>query len=325
MRACCTVPFFYSYTFPVSSFYHFIKINMLNRTHAPLRIGIFYEGNPLLHVSNYYTYCHYKRSRISLVGFQNFILQKLSEFENINTEKLVIAENHYFRGRINASEASERGPQLYNDRVFEDILMSMGVNTHYLPLRTLKGRNEEKGITTLLSLTAYRLAVAEKIDIAVFFFFDTEYIPLLQMINAIGVRTMLLKWDFEYINNDSTKVVTKMSHDLYQQASYKVDMIEEIEYGIANENPLIMDLFVTTVEETKERIENLAEEEQDRQTGKILNLIDNYGFIQYPNNNLFFYRGDVIGDFSDLKKHDTVEFELKPSENGLKATNVRKI
>jgi hypothetical protein len=38
-----------------------------------VKIGVFYDGNYFLHVSNYYNYFHPKRRRISISGLHNFI------------------------------------------------------------------------------------------------------------------------------------------------------------------------------------------------------------------------------------------------------------
>ena len=45
------------------------------------RIGVFYDGNYFLHVSNYYNYTHERRSRISINGLHDFIRQKVADLE----------------------------------------------------------------------------------------------------------------------------------------------------------------------------------------------------------------------------------------------------
>ena len=93
------------------------------------RIGVFYDGNFLLHASNYYNYIHPIKRRLSLSGLHRFILQRVAEEEQIDPMWCQITEAHYFRGRLNAAEAAQRGNQLYNDRVFDDILMSCRPDT----------------------------------------------------------------------------------------------------------------------------------------------------------------------------------------------------
>ena len=95
------------------SFYH----------NAP-KIGVFYDGNFLLHASNYYNYIHPQRRRLSINGLHDFISQRVAEEEGLDPKRCRICEAHYFRGRLNASDAAQRGSQLYHDRVFDDILIS---------------------------------------------------------------------------------------------------------------------------------------------------------------------------------------------------------
>jgi cold shock CspA family protein len=54
-------------------------------------------------------------------------------------------------------------------------------------------------------------------------------------------------------------------------------------------------------------------------------LKEGYGFISTPDKaqNVFFYWGDVDGDFHDLKVGDQVEFELGTNEKGLVAKQVK--
>ena len=37
------------------------------------RIGVFYDGNYFLHVSNYYNYSHERKNRLSIAGLHHFI------------------------------------------------------------------------------------------------------------------------------------------------------------------------------------------------------------------------------------------------------------
>ena len=244
------------------------------------RIGVFYDGNFLLHASNYYNYIHPVKRRLSVSG-------------------------HYFRGRLNAAEAAQRGNQLYNDRVFDDILMAEGVHAHYLPLRNLQGKREERGIDVWLSLEVFELVMMQRFDTVVLIVADTDYVPLLRKLQAYGVRVMLLSWEFEYTNDEGVHMTTKTSHELLTMAAYPVGMHEVIECGLEQHNPLICDLFVPG--DNNRSVQN----EPSRQVSEILSLKNGFGFIRYPNNNLFFHSQDVIGDFYDLAVGDSVEFVIE--------------
>ncbi|MFI3266485.1 MAG: NYN domain-containing protein [Rikenellaceae bacterium] len=303
---------------------------------GPLKVAVFYDGNFLLHTSNYYNYSHAKRSRLSINGLHNFVRHRIAKEENLSLDQVLISEAHYFRGRLNAMDASQRGNQLYNDRVFDDVLMSEGINTHYLPLRNVSGRREERGTDVWLSLEAYSLAMEGKMDIAVLILSDTDYVPLLRKLNAAGVKVMLLGWEFDYTNEDGSKVVTRTSVELIQLAQYPLAMHNEIEEGLANEDPVIERVFIgganlERVPSININVEGLGSGDSDYsdgevETSEIFSLKNNFGFIRYPNNNLFFHALDLDGDFEDLQEGDTVEFTI--GKNQLQqdvAKNVKKI
>ena len=283
------------------------------------RIGVFYDGKFLLHASNYYNYIHPVKRRLSLGGLHNFIRHRVAEEEGLEPSKCQIAQAHYFRGRLNAAEAAQRGNQLYNDRVFDDILMSEGIQPHYLPLRNLQGKKEERGIDVWLSLEAYELAMTGRIDTVVLIVSDTDYTPLMRKLTGLGLRIMLLSWEFEYVNDDGAKMVTKTSHELLSLATYPVAMHDVINYGVQQNNPLISEMFVAPDPSRQAR-------EQTFETSEILSLKNGFGFIKYPNNNLFFHYQDVVGEFADLSVGDPVEFTIEQNQQKQDvAKNVRKL
>lgn len=284
------------------------------------RIGIFYDGNFLLHASNYYNYIHTVKRRLSLSGLHNFIRHRVAEEEGVAPARCQIAEAHYFRGRLNAAEASQRGNQLYNDRVFDDILMSEGIQSHYLPLRNLLGKKEERGIDVWLSLEAYELSLLDRLDVVVLIVSDTDYTPLMRKLVALGVRVMLLSWEFEYVNDDGVKMVTKTSHELLSLATYPVAMQDVIDYGVQEENPLIMEIFVSP------DLSKQPARDPSLEISEILSLKNGFGFIKYPNNNLFFHYLDVKGEFGELAVGDPVEFTIEKNQQKQDvAKNVRKL
>ena len=279
----------------------------MNSPCGSCRIGVFYDGNFLLHASNYYNYIHPVKRRLSLGGLHNFIRHRVAEEEGIEPSKCQIAQAHYFRGRLNAAEAAQRGNQLYNDRVFDDILMSEGIQPHYLPLRNLQRKKEERGIDVWLSLEAYELAMTGRIDTVVLIVSDTDYTPLMRKLTGLGLRIMLLSWEFEYVNDDGVKMVTKTSHELLSLATYPVAMHDVINYGVQQNNPLISEMFVAPDPSRQAR-------EQTFETSEILSLKNGFGFIKYPNNNLFFHYQDVVGEFADLNVGDPVEFTIEQNQ-----------
>ncbi|QIP12351.1 NYN domain-containing protein [Spirosoma aureum] len=208
------------------------------------RIGVFYDGNYFLHVSNYYNYSHERRSRISISGLHAFIRRQVAEEEGVNERLCQIVDAHYFRGRLNAHEANQRGNQLFYDRLFDDILMSEGVVTHYLPVKTYQGYRQEKGIDVWLALEAFELAQYKKFDVVVLITSDGDYVPLIRKLNTLGSRIMVLSWDFEFLNEQGEKQVTRTSQDLLEEVSYPVAMHGMIDDRSRRNDLVIQNLFV---------------------------------------------------------------------------------
>lgn len=318
------------------------------------RIGVFYDGNYYLHVSNYYNYGHHRRSRISVSGLHQFIRHKVAEVSETDVRFCHIVDAHFFRGRLNAQDASQRNNQLYYDRVFDDILMSEGVITHYLPLKNFQGNRQEKGIDVWLALEAFELAQFKQFDVLVLITSDGDYLPLIRKLNTLGTKVMLISWDFEFTNDLGKSMVTRTSQDLLQEATFPVPMHDIIEAGLSGENadPIITNLFVQfssnkyqqqtpayaanngheeDEEETEDNTETVAREidpDAPVYEGTILSIKKGFGFIKYPPapNNLFFHFSYLLNpdDFNKLREGDPVHFNLDYNDKQeLIAMNVR--
>lgn len=305
------------------------------------RIGVFYDGNYFLHVSNYYNYTHERRSRISINGLHDFIRQKVADLEGSTPRLCQIVDAHYFRGRLTAGEASQRGDLLYYERVFDDILMSEGVTTHYLPVRSVLGKKYEKGIDVWLALEAFEMAFYKRFDILVLIAADGDYVPLVRKLNTLGTRVLVLGWDFEYTDEEGNRFFTRTSQDLLSEVTYPIAMHDIIN---GRNEALTNQLFVprnkikffpkqeensavdgeqgnehdgASDEGVKESSDALEFDPEQRQESTILSLKDGFGFIKYPPNNVFFHYTSLREfDFNDLTVGDRVQFSLEEKEGG---------
>jgi len=298
---------------------------MFNPQNGLVRIGVFYDGNYFLHVSNYYNYFHEKRRRISIAGLHSFIRNQVANEMDVDSKLCQVVDAHYFRGRMSAYDASQRGNQLYNDRLFDDVLMSEGVVTHYLPLRSKGGRKEEKGIDVWLALEALELTMMKKYDVLVLITADGDFVPLIRKVNTLGTRVMALSWEFEYTDDTNREIITKTSSDLLREVTYPVAMHKVIDDAKSASSDLISQLFVSQ-ESAPKSYKNIIDK-GDAKISKSLNMKSGYGFVAYPPNNLFFHYLDVIeGDFNEIKDGDTVEFTIEVNDKGNEvAKNVRKV
>jgi len=298
---------------------------MRDKKDGVVKIGVFYDGNYFLHVSNYYNYFHAKRRRISIAGLHSFIRHQVCEDLETEYKLCHVVDAHYFRGRMSAYEASQRGNQLYNDRLFDDVLMSEGVVTHYLPLRTRAGRKEEKGIDVWLALEALELVWMKKYDVMVLITSDGDFVPLIRKVNTLGTRVMVLSWDFEYTDDTGREIITRTSQDMLEEVTYPVAMHTIIDDVQREKEPLVAGLFVSQ-ESAPKTYKNIIDK-GDMKISKTLNMKSGYGFVAFPPNNLFFHYLDVVeGDFNEIKDGDAVEFSIEINDKGNEvAKNVRKV
>jgi uncharacterized LabA/DUF88 family protein/cold shock CspA family protein len=286
------------------------------------RIGVFYDGNYFLHVSNYYAYHHDRRSRISIAGLHEFVRYKISAEEDKDVHLCQIVDAHYFRGRLSAQEASNEGNRLFYDRLFDDILMMEGVTTHYLPVRTIQGYRQERGIDVWMALEAFELTLHKQFDVVVLIASDSDFVPLVRKLHTLGVRVMLLAWDYEYFDEEGRRRSTVTSQELWEEVTYPVAMQELIEEGDDESSFPIVRLFVERKRQAyvpDAVVENIEiEENGEPRTSTVFSLKDGYGFVTYPQtNNLFFHHSFLIDtDFNDLREGDTVEFTLSRNDRG---------
>jgi cold shock CspA family protein/uncharacterized LabA/DUF88 family protein len=298
---------------------------------ALTKVGVFYDGNYFLHVSNYYTYDHPQRRRLSIAGLHRFLEARIAQEEATRPDRVRIVSSHYLRGRLAASEAQQRGSTLYYDRVFDDILTSSGVTTHYAPLRSGGGKRNDNGIEVWYALEAYEQAVLHQLDVVVLIASDGDYLPLVRKLHARGIRVMIAGWNFEFTTDSGSTLVTRTSADLLREASYPLDMSRLIDHPASREDSRLVDeLFVNdknspskTAPASAPNSEDVDWEEPeegrvgDVMESEILSLKGGYGFITYPPNNLFFHHTNVRNvRFEDLLEGDPVEFRLSHSDKG---------
>ncbi len=289
-----------------------------------MRIGVFYDGNFFAHVSNYYKYSHARKARISIPGLHEFIKGHAASLEGADVRFCHIVDAHFFRGRYSARDAQAKEQQLYNDRVLDDILMSEGVVTHYLPLRG----TGEKGIDVWLALEAFELAVYKRFNVLVLIAGDGDFVPLARKVNSLGTRVMVLGWDFKYTDQSQLARETTTSIHLLEEVTYAVMMHNIIDDKTKRDNPLIKRLFVEPrpilnlpitqpVPMATPAVPIVVSE--SRYNGSVQVLKDGFGFIKsqaFPNN-IFFYWDQLRNkDFNDLKIGDRITFEEGKGEKG---------
>jgi len=297
-----------------------------------LRIGIFYDGQYFFNVSNYYAYQHEQKARISVEGLHNFIRKQVAEETKVDFNLCQIVDAHYFRGRLSARDANSQN-KLYQERVFDDILMGENIVSHYMPLRRSNdGSRQEKGIDVWLALEAYELAIYKRFDIIALIACDGDYIPLVRKLNTLGTRVMLLSWDFKYKDETGIDRETRTSQSLLEEVTYPVSMHQIIDDPHKKNSPAVKDMFVSPVEEINkagsvrygknlqghgQSSKGMEEREVPRQKSEIMSLFNGYGFIKMPPDNIFFHYTSLENmDFNDIKIGSKVTYTTKITDDG---------
>ena len=301
-------------------------MNAMEQLKGPQRavkVGVFYDGSYFAHVSNYYNYVHSQRRRLHIGGLHDFVKHTVAEKEGTLPNLCHIIDAHFFRGRFTARDANEKANQLYYDRVFDDVLMYNGVQTHYLPVKDLQGRKREKGIDVLMALETYELCLYKRYDVVALVASDGDHVPLARKLHTLGCKTLLLGWDFEFTDQESGAFhATKTSTDLWNEVSYPLPMHDLIDEGLKEGDEVIRDLFV--VRDPARELEGEAAEriavtplDDERYKSTVMSLMSGYGFIRYPDNNLFFRHEDLLNvGFEELALNDEVEFNVALNNKG---------
>lgn len=300
-----------------------------------VRIGIFYDGSFFSKVSRYYRYYHERRSRISIQGFHNFVRNRIAEAESTNIEMCQVVDAHYFRGRFSAGASREHHPDaLFNERIFDDVLMRAGVITHYLPMRQRDNRAEEKGIDVWLALEAFELAIYKRFSVLALVAGDGDFLPLIRKLNTLGTKMLLLAWDFEYQDIKGRDQMTRTAQTLIDESTYILQMDQIVDSRSSKTDPFVNNLFLTKPisDERKSASRkptfattagssaaNKTPEVGAEVTGSIKKIVsDNgYGFISGDDGNEYFlfYRNLVDGRrFEDFAEGDRVSFTVGKSE-----------
>jgi uncharacterized LabA/DUF88 family protein/cold shock CspA family protein len=298
---------------------------MTNGFNNLIRIGVFYDGNYFSGVSNYYNYQHSLRRRISIRGLHHFIKEQVAEVLGTGASLSHIVDAHYFRGRLPAQEAAQKGKLLYYERLFDDILNSEGVTTHYMPLKEQHFKRVEKGLDVWLALEAFEMAVYKKFSVVVLLAGDGDYLPLVRKLNTLGVRVMVLGWDYEYTDDEGARYQHRVSRELLTEATYPVRMHDLINDRRSDED-FLSQLFLlksrTDITEPSPLADEEIEEEEvyedeELHSSYVFSLKDGFGFIKHPPNNLFFHYTNLQDcNFEELRPGDPVRFVIGEKEDG---------
>jgi cold shock CspA family protein/uncharacterized LabA/DUF88 family protein len=309
-----------------------------------IKIGVFYDGNYLYHVSNFYVFHHRNHMRLSISGLHEFVREEVARREHTTPDFCRIVDAHYFRGRYTTPVVEQKG-WIRGERIFEDVLMYNGITTHFWPM--IEGN--EKSVDVALALEAYEMTHLRHYDVCVLVAGDSDYAPLVQKIQATGTRVMVLGWEFEFSNERGLRHETHVSRKLMGDAIYPVlmsDIIESGQYGPGSKVSLFVARNADTGEDEEdasdyfeddmddemvtEHIPSSADieiDEKDLMYGHIVLLNpQGWGFIAPENSgvDIFFCYADLLDTtFDRLRHNERVSFTEGRNEKGPIARTIR--
>jgi hypothetical protein len=205
---------------------------MLDLRQLPLRIGVFYDGWTLRKVSNYYRYQHARQSRLSFQGLHAAAQSVITA----NWGQCRVVEAHLFCG-IPSPQQSRLG-MVPPSPQFEEVTRRCGISVHHQPL----GSRGEKGVDVDLSLEALDAANSGRINTAVLFATDGDFVPLVEKLKRLGVKVLLLGWHLAHIGPPAKPIW--LSARLSDSATFCLMMSDEIESPASLDRGHVDDLFV---------------------------------------------------------------------------------
>ncbi len=289
------------------------------------RIAVFYDGYYFQKARDHYRFGSSRKAYISIRGLHDFILHEVAKAERTHKEHCQIVEAHCFMGRKAAEEAGLRFSVSQNK--FEDVLIDEGVSFHILPIGS---DSREKGVDVWLGIEVYRLAAEKCFDVCVLISGDGDFVPLVRKVQGMGMRVMVLCWDYERTDKDGNRRDSHASQSLLDSATYPIMVSSAIDDRARKRDFVVQNLFEPPpVRDGRNRVTNLEPERSSTgDSGRIASLSAGYGHIDTENGmHLSFPSRSVkSGDFRDLNVGDSVEYIAENTpENGLQVLEVRKV
>lgn len=275
-------------------------------------VAIFYDGNYLGRVAKYYASNNIVKYKFNVEALHQYIIEEAKAIASDSLSDIYVASAHYFRSRHSAGEAIHRKNQLYRERMTDDVLRSMNVESHYTPYTTNTNSGDDAFVCNWLSLELLDELISENFDFVVLVGGASSYLPLIHKLNSKGVDTMVVGWDIVMCDGG---IDIRTCEKLFNAAAYSIIINEALDLNAEGLDGMLTPI-IGTARAAVPQVETEETDDGEREISEIMTLKPNFGFIRFPNNNLFFRATDYLGDYSELNVGDTVEFVVETNEEG---------
>jgi uncharacterized LabA/DUF88 family protein len=220
----------------------------------------------------------------------------------------------------------------------------------------------EKGVDVWFALEAFELAVLKRFSVVVLITGDGDHLPLIRKLNTIGARVLLLWWDIDFPATSNESAI-RTNPSIINEATYDLNMFDVFKSTSKKQSPLIDNIFIETTEDDKFIKQTTSFKEtitvseipkteitpkaethtppkvetktiQPTATGKLKGKvmfidkergIGNIVGIDKPEHQMlvFFRDFNTPGDFDEIEKYDTVEYEIGHNAKGELARKVK--
>lgn len=290
---------------------------MANRRNK-ISVAIFYDGNYIGRLSKYYASNNIVNYRLNIDVLNRYIKQEVATIASDTLSEIFIASSHYYRNRHSAPQAIHRKNQLFRDRIIDDILRTENIESHYSPYTNSSNKRDDSYICSWLSCDLLEEAIIKDFDLVVLVAGDGDYIPVVRKLQARGVEVLVVGWDLEMCTENGIDV--KADEQLLSIANHSIVVNQALDENPEQLSDLLTAVANRNIEQPKPQIKpsenQTVSEDDEREVSEVVTLKPNFGFIRFPNNNLFFRSQDYIGNFSELQVGDTVEFTVDYNDDG---------
>ena len=190
-------------------------------TRRPLRVFLVVDGYTLKKAHDYYRFHHPLHAKLDFRAIKNWARQEaLRVFTPVS--RYAVMECHYYH--------PYKDPHTYNSThgiaCFARELRFAGYQIHYCEQVSAEGvRPNISLMEDVLTFASYG-----KMDVLVLLSSQKQFAPLPERLNALGIQTLLLGWNFSYVKDDR-HVVWSTDMGLQESSTFYVAM-ERVAEGL---------------------------------------------------------------------------------------------